>query len=606
MLEGWEPTSALERGTTHRLLHPGPLAAPEAMKTLRLPHSTHLTAVLGTGLLAACGSSSSRGGGTQAPPAQELPAEYSVFIADFEFNGMSRPYLFDLETGERRQAVASLPAGVGLQGAFSQVSPDGRILVVNLDDAGTGGELMRVINLETGATRTPSFPSGFTPRQRTGGNAIADSLDGDTSEDPQEGGEVGGIFDFSADSSFALIQRGIGDQYLSDGDGRNISRIVVDGEQAFGYGWIGDSNQLLLATEDVSSFSMRMTVLDVETGAFAHFDPAPGEIVYVDEVRLSGDQQFVVAAIEASGTPGTETEDVIAINLSTGDTTRWTVPGLECESIRISDDGSHVAFYAYAAGTQEPLVSIGETSTGAIEVVSAPAMIPRDTFVERIEFEPGGDRLAFDSNHRNEDIDELTVATFGGTSTVIDPTLPIGVDVADFAWSPVGRYLAFAISGGGINQVYVYDADSTALPITVSDATLVFGSSEFTWSPSGSHLLVLESLAGPLENATTAYSGPGWAERRELGDGWRTGLTTQTTEAFRSVRFSPDGTRVIWRTQIPSVGGAFVEALDLWSATLADPAGTEPELLTGVDAGGSAPIVENFWLRSTPPDSAGK
>ncbi|MEM8713047.1 MAG: hypothetical protein AAGG01_19030 [Planctomycetota bacterium] len=572
-------------------------------------HSTprpHLAAVLGTGLLAACGSSSSGGGGTQAPPAQELPDEYSVFIADFDFNGISRPYLFDMETGERRRAVASLPAGVGLQGQFSEVSPDGRFLVVNLEDTGTGGELLRIINLETGGTRTPSFPSGFAPRLRSLNHAPA-SLFGDVDDgDPLEGGQIGGTFEFSADSSFALIQRSFSEQYLSDGDGRNITPLLVDGEPAFSLGWIGSSNRILLATENPVNFSSRVTILDAETGAVSHFDPAPGEIVYLDEARLSGDAQFVLVAMEASGTPGIETEDLFVIDLQTGDTTRWTVPGLECRSIRISDDGSRVAFVADDPATQEPRVSIGETSTGASEVVSAPANMPSETDVRHLQFEPGGVRLAFSSNHRDEEIEEITVAAFGGASTAIDPTLPQGTDVEDFAWSPAGRFLAYVMDGPGVDQVFVHDADSTSLPIAVSDSATVARSTEFTWSPSGDRILVLEEISGTSQDVTSMYSGPNWSERRVLGDGWRFGLTSETPETFRSVRFSPDGARVIWQAFSSGSGGSFVEALDLWGAALADPAGTEATLLTGGESVTSPPIIENFWLRATPPDSANR
>ncbi len=566
------------------------------MKTLISSSATLLTAILGSSFLAACGSSGSDEG-TQAPPAVELPDEFAVFVADFEFDGISRPYLFDLDTGERRSVVASLPAGRDLVGEYSYLSPDGKILALNLENTGPG-ERVRIVDLETGSTFTPTFPSGAKRRR---GSSPADQ--GASSFGVTEEGDdaVGGIFSFSADSSFALIQRGFFELYLADGDGRNVSAVEVNGQPVEVLGWIGDSNRILTVSEDPTSFSTELSILDAATKTATQFTPAPGEIVYVDEVILSADSGFAVVAMEASGTPGDETEDVVAIDLSTGGTTRWTVPGLEEESIAISSDGSHVAFFAYGGDTTGFTVFLAERESGAIEVVSAPPVDPSESYAEMLAFEPGGDRLAFISNHRESDTEEITVATFGGTSISIDPTVPTNADTDEFAWSPAGRFLAYALGAGGSSQVYVYDADSVDLPFAVSDSTVVDQSNEYFWSPVGGHLLVRERRADTLAWVSSTYSAADWTLRRELGEGWREGSHAGTAENFRSVRFSPDGHRVIWRAPASSVGNALLEGLSLWSAVIDAPVGTSPTLLTGAASGSTGAVIEHFWLRSTPP-----
>ncbi len=534
---------------------------------------TSLTLSAGMALMAACGSSDSPG--STAPPVQRLPDEFVVFFAGYEAGEPMEPYVYDFATGESRRANAPLPNGAEIQQFNSSLSPDGTTLVVNLRDV--AGVRTRVIDLETGVTRTPVFPVSNFDRSPIG----------------EEGSAV---LKFSADSNHAWINRALGGHYLSDGKGRGVEYVLVDGEQVEPHAWLGDTSRLLVRSYDSANDSERLSIVDAVTGAATNFVLAAGESVSIEEVVLSDDHQVALVSAEADGTPGGETEDVFAIDLTTGATQRWTVPGLDEESLSISHDGSYVAFVTEGTATAAPLVLVGERSTGAVETVSLPAAEPKDTRVGEMAFEPGGNRFAFISNHREVDTGEVTLVAFGTAPILIDPAASVNTNVISLGWSPNGGYLAYWILDTVNEGVFVFDADDTAAPFPVSHPVVAGTANEFAWSPLGDFLLVREGPAGYPIYVTSAYSVNDWTQRRQLGLGWRPGASSEP-EDRRQLRFSKDGTRVLWR----SLTSSFVEGSSLWSARLGDPDGTAPEHVSGDGQPGTLDLLGDFWLRAGEP-----
>ena len=150
----------------------------------------------------------------------------------------------------------------------------------------------------------------------------------------------------------------------------------------------------------------------------------------------------------------------------------------------------------------------------------------------------------------------LLEATFDGlvsvTSDSVTPVDPLWVD-----WSPDGKYLAVADSGGFGNAVYVYQFDRTlgALGPIAFDSIPAFPFC-VNWSPDGTYLAVADSVGDTV-----------YVYQFDRGLETLTFITSDSTPAdARSVNWSPNGT---YLAVADSSGAVYVYQFDRISGTLA-------------------------------------
>lgn len=172
--------------------------------------------------------------------------------------------------------------------------------------------------------------------------------------------------------------------------------------------------------------------------------------------------------------------EIYLMNADGSDQTQLTTLG-GCDSPQWSPDGRRIAFSSWQHNSYNIIYTMNPNGTDLVEVTD-PAM--SGTFPH---WTPDGQKLAFLSRIPPAGI--YVIDADGSNQTL----LLAGVDILDFAWSPIGNTLALAKSVPPTNNkdLFLYQIDTgSTVRLTVSDRN----HNSVDWSPDGDRLIFHSNL----------------------------------------------------------------------------------------------------------------
>ncbi|MEL6904935.1 MAG: WD40 repeat domain-containing protein, partial [Planctomycetota bacterium] len=434
-----------------------------------VPHAPPLALpALALLVVAAC-TSSSDGQGDAAPPTGTLPSRFSVLTVSDAQSGQTSVRVLDHDTGQLRTLVGG---SAPLLQSSVELSPDGAHLAVV--DSVAAGTRVRIVETATGTARTIDLDNGA-PLPPPGGRG------GDGSS--ARGGGTAGLVRFSPDGQRLLYLKRdaqLGGFRLelmeANGTGARTLPEPVRGE-AF---WLPDSARIAAVRHDTAIDAQVAAVYDFETLDRLVSAPALGDFAIVDALRVAADGSSIAYLGEVD--VGTEGDwRVGVLNLDTGADAVFDPDVDELEDDRyfeLSDDGRRVAFVGYTDDSSEMArVYVGHHGTGALVEASPGAAQARVRF---LQWEPSGDRLAFASDHRQVDVEEIFVGDGLGPCDPIWTAVPDDGDVEQVEWSPAGGLIAIAREGAVTDDaLFLFDADGVDEPVRVSFGGLAVETEDF-------------------------------------------------------------------------------------------------------------------------------
>ena len=196
----------------------------------------------------------------------------------------------------------------------------------------------------------------------------------------------------------------------------------------------------------------------------------------------------------------------------------------------VSPDGSRIVFYS-ARDLFSIEMYMADARTGQIlRRVTKTAVDPHFQSLEFINsagaFDGTGDRFVFSAqSHGRPVLDLLDVQTGGIAREITFPNLG---EILHPAWSPDGRYVAFAALSGGLSDLYLYDLQTDSLRQLTNDA---YADLEPAWSPDGTKLaFVTDRFSTNLRTLT-----PG---------NYRLALIDPVTDSISPLPSFPDGKNI--------------------------------------------------------------
>ncbi len=153
----------------------------------------------------------------------------------------------------------------------------------------------------------------------------------------------------------------------------------------------------------------------------------------------------------------------------------------------VSPDGSRIVFYS-ARDLFSIEMFMADAHTGRIlQRVTKTAVDPHFQSLEFINsagsFDGAGDRFVFSAQSRGRPVLDLLDVQRGRVEREI--LFPKLGEILHPAWSPDGRYVAFAALAGGLSDLYLYNLETDSLRELTHDA---YADLEPAWSPDGSKL----------------------------------------------------------------------------------------------------------------------
>jgi WD40 repeat protein len=150
----------------------------------------------------------------------------------------------------------------------------------------------------------------------------------------------------------------------------------------------------------------------------------------------------------------------------------------------VSPDGSRIVFYS-ARDLFSIEMFLADAHTGQIlRRVTKTAVDPHFQSLEFINsagsFDDTGNRFVFSAQSRGRPV--LDVLDVQRGRVVREISFPKLGEILHPAWSPDGRYVAFAALAGGVTDLYLYDLATDSLRQLTSDA---YADLEPAWSPDG-------------------------------------------------------------------------------------------------------------------------
>jgi hypothetical protein len=196
----------------------------------------------------------------------------------------------------------------------------------------------------------------------------------------------------------------------------------------------------------------------------------------------------------------------------------------------VSPDGSRIVFYS-ARDLFSIEMFMADAHTGQIlQRVTKTAVDPHFQSLEFINsagsFDGTGDRFVFSAQSRGRPVlDVLDVQRGRVAREILFPKLG---EILHPAWSPDGRYVAFAALSGGVTDLYLYDLATDSLRQLTNDA---YADLEPAWSPDGSKIaFVTDRFSTNLTNLA-----PG---------NYRLALLDMTTDSITPLPSFPDGKNI--------------------------------------------------------------
>jgi len=153
----------------------------------------------------------------------------------------------------------------------------------------------------------------------------------------------------------------------------------------------------------------------------------------------------------------------------------------------VSPDGSRIVFYS-ARDLFSIEMFMADAHTGHIlQRVTKTAVDPHFESLEFISsagsFDGTGNRFVFSAQSRGRPVLDLLDVQRGNVIREIN--FPGLGEILHPAWSPDGRYVAFAALSGGLTDLYLYDLQTDSLRQLTNDA---YADLEPAWSPDGKSL----------------------------------------------------------------------------------------------------------------------
>ena len=168
----------------------------------------------------------------------------------------------------------------------------------------------------------------------------------------------------------------------------------------------------------------------------------------------------------------------------------------------VSPDGSRIVFYS-ARDLFSIEMFMADAHTGRIlQRVTRTSVDPHFQSLEFINsagsFDGTGNRFVFSAQSRGRPVLDLLDVQSGTMSREI--LFPRLGEILHPAWSPDGRYIAFAALSGGVTDLYLYDLSTDSLRQLTNDA---YADLEPAWSPDGRKLaFVTDRFSTNLTNLT--------------------------------------------------------------------------------------------------------
>ena len=473
-------------------------------------------------------------------------ADYVVFMADRETDGVIELYLYDTQADSLIKLNGALAAGGNV--IDFDISPDGASVAYRADQDTAG-----VIELFVAA----ADGSGTTKV-----NAAMANLDGDVAE--YEWSPDGAQVVYTADADidnitevFLVDRDGANHDKINGSvgggavvfliqptwspDGRYIAQLVVD---------TATGRRLGINTHDttVGGFSSVRIATIPAAGAITAFDWAPDSsvVTYTADQDIVNVRELYSALPDGSGI--SKINPALPVNRAVIDF-EW------------APDSSRIAYRASqdTEGVLEVYSSLPDGG-GNARINPTP---PLAGGVSRYVWSADSTRIAYVAAQDTVNVQELYASDPDGTNnTKLNGALVAGGTVFNYLWSTDGSRVAYQADQetDGIIELYAANADGT-MNVKLSGALVAGGSNAFTvidefnmWSPDGSMFVYPASTftAGVFEHFVTE-------------DGTNQAQVTLTAAGALSgfAKWSADGSSVVYASDQDTVG---VEELYIGSA----------------------------------------
>jgi Tol biopolymer transport system component len=207
----------------------------------------------------------------------------------------------------------------------------------------------------------------------------------------------------------------------------------------------------------------------------------------------------------------------------------------------VSPDGSRIVFYS-ARDLFSIEMFMADAHTGQIlQRVTKTAVDPHFQSLEFINsagsFDGTGDRFVFSAQSRGRPVLDLLDVQRGRVAREI--LFPKLGEILHPAWSPDGRYVAFAALSGGVTDLYLYDLGTDSLRQLTNDA---YADLEPAWSPDGSRIAFVTDRFST--NLTTLAPGNYRLAQLDLATDSITPLPSFPDGKNIDPQWSPDGSSI--------------------------------------------------------------
>lgn len=473
-------------------------------------------------------------------------ADYVVFIADKDTDGVNELYIYQTQTDTLSKLNGALVAGGNV--LDFDISPDGASIAYRADqDADDVFELYVAAADGSGSAKV---------------SAAMANADGDVAE--YEWSPDGSQIVYTADADIDNIT----EVFLVDRDGANHDKIngsVGGGAVVFLIQptWSPDGRYIAqLVVETATGRRVGINTHDTTVGGFSSVRittvPAPGNITAFDwapdstVVTYTADQDTAsIRELYAALPDGTGVSKLNPALIANGFVIdfQW------------APDASRIAYRAIQdnAGSGELYSSLPD-GTGNARINPTP---PLAGIVGNYSWSPDSARIAYAAAQDSATVSEVYASDADGSNnTKLNGALVAGGTVFNFLWSTDGSRVAYHADQetDAVNEIFASNADGT-MNVKLSGAVVAGGSNAFTsndafnmWSPDGSMFVYPASpaTAGVFDHFVTE-------------DGTTQAQVTVTAAGALSsfARWSADGSSVVYASDQDTVG---VEELYIASA----------------------------------------
>jgi len=323
----------------------------------------------------------------------------------------------------------------------------------------------------------------------------------------------------------SLTERGV---YLMGPDGAGLRHLTPGQEGLYEFRWSPDGSRIAVVTS--ACYAPRVSVIDVDGGGtveVAAFDGSAGGqewIVWGPQWSPDGRRLAVPARRYEEGGP----YHTFLVN---ADGSGEPVELFEGFALGWSPDGESLAFFTRS--DEGATLNVFDMATHTASVIE------RGWSIGYLDWSPDGQRMAYSVYPTDTTPEQAVVIDRNGGNRKI-----IGPGGSDPAWSPDGKYVAFALIGGTTGEwIALAPADGSG------KYTRVASGEAFRWSPKGDAILVWRR-----EYESTSLSLVSLATRRAVS-------LARDVNPTSNLSFSPDGQQLAFEGSDPYEEEQYRDAL---------------------------------------------